>query len=109
MNLRVKLGLLVTVAMGATVLGLNGFPGTVQPTNTIVAQAATTINAQHQGMVGNAKTVNNEALQDMLDKWDSDDLTVHVPKGTYVFDAGNSKLHSNITFKFDKGAVFWMT
>lgn len=109
MNLRVKFGLLVTVAMGATVLGLNGFPGTPQPANTIVAQAATTINAKHQGMAGDAKTVNNEALQDMLDKWDSDDLTVHVPKGTYVFDAGNIKLHSNITFKFDKGAVFRIT
>ncbi len=109
LKLRVKLGLLATVAMGATVLGLGGVPGTPQVSNTVVAQAATTINAKHQGMIGDAKTANNEALQDMLDKWDSDDLTVHVPKGTYVFDAGNIKLHSNITFKFDKGAVFRIT
>ena len=109
LKLRVKLGLLATVAMGATVLGLGGVPGTPQVGNTVVAQAATTISAKHQGMTGDAKTANNEALQDMLDNWDSDDLTVHVPKGTYVFDAGNIKLHSNITFKFDKGAVFRIT
>ncbi len=109
LKLRVKLGLLATVAMGATVLGLGGFSGTPLATQTVVAHAATTINAKNQGMVGNAKTVNNEALQTMLDNWDNGDLTVHVPKGTYVFDAGNIKLHSNITFKFDKGAVFRIT
>lgn len=90
-------------------LGLS--PVSVLPESTsseTVAEAATTINAKHQGMVGNAKTTNNDALQNMIDKW-SGSVTIHVPKGTYLFDAGNIKLHSNITFKFDKGAVFRIT
>jgi len=109
LNLRKKLGLLVTVAAGATLVGLSS--ATVLPsqsTSNTVAYAATTINAKNQGMVGDAKTANNDALQSMLDKW-SGSVTVHVPKGTYLFDAGNITLHSNITFKFDKGAVFRIT
>ncbi|WP_203639159.1 N-acetylmuramoyl-L-alanine amidase [Levilactobacillus wangkuiensis] len=109
MNLRKKLGLLVTVAAGATLVGLSSV--NVLPSlsaNESVAYAATTINAKHQGMVADAKTANNDALQNMIDKW-SGSVTIHVPKGTYLFDAGNIKLHSNITFKFDKGAVFRIT
>ena len=107
MNLRKKLGLLVTVAAGATLVGLSSV--NVLPSlsaNESVAYAATTINAKHQGMVADAKTANNDALQNMIDKW-SGSVTIHVPKGTYLFD-GNIKLHSNITFKFDK-AVFRIT
>jgi len=109
LNLRKKLGLLVTVAAGATLVGLSSV--NVLPSlsaNESVAYAATTINAKHQGMVADAKTANNDALQNMIDKW-SGSVTIHVPKGTYLFDAGNIKLHSNITFKFDKGAVFRIT
>lgn len=109
MNLRKKLGLLVVVATGATLLGLSPvgvLPG--RTSGTTIAQAASTINAKHQGMVGDAKTTNNDALQAMIDKW-SGSVTIHVPKGTYLFDAGAIKLHSNITFKFDKGAVFRIT
>ncbi|ANN48312.1 N-acetylmuramoyl-L-alanine amidase [Levilactobacillus brevis] len=108
LKLRVKLGLIATVAMGATLLGLNPISVTSRQSTTGVAYAATTINAKHQGLVGDGATSNNTALQAMIDKW-SDNVTIHVPKGTYLFDAGNIKLHSNITFKFDKGAVFRIT
>lgn len=80
--------------------------GILQPTNVITAHAETTINAENQGMVGNSQTPNNTALQTLLDKWGKNDLTVNIPKGIYLFNAGNIKLNSNITFNFDKGAVF---
>ncbi len=108
LNLRAKLGLFAVVAAGATLLGLNPVSVTPRSANESVAYAATTINAKHQGMVGDAKTSNNAALQGMIDKW-SGSVTIHVPKGTYVFSAGAIKLHSNINFKFDKGAVFRVT
>ncbi|AKP64937.1 N-acetylmuramoyl-L-alanine amidase [Levilactobacillus koreensis] len=110
MKLRAKFGLFVSVAVGATLLGLN--VNSVTPrlaTGETVAYADTTVNAVHQGMTGDSKTSNNDALQNLIDKWDNGAVTVHVPKGTYVFDAGNIVLHSNMTFKFDKGAVFRIT
>lgn len=102
------MGLVALVAMGIAVLGLNTVSVTPHQASNSVAYAATVINAKHQGMVGNAKKVNNGALQKMINKWDGA-VTIHVPKGTYLFDTGNIKLHSNITFKFDKGAVFRIT
>lgn len=108
MNLRGRLSLLMAVVVGTTLLGLGCLPGTSSH-QSVVAHAATTVNAKNQGMVGDGGTANNEAMQAMLDKWDHDALTVRVPKGTYVFDSGKILLHSNITFKFDKGAVFRIT
>ena len=78
LKLRVKLGLIATVAMGATLLGLNPTSVTSQQSTTGVAYAATTINAKHQGLVGDGATSNNTALQAMIDKW-SDNVTIHVP------------------------------
>lgn len=73
LKLRVKLGLIATVAMGATLLGLNPISVTSQQSTTGVAYAAT-INAKHQGLVGDGATSNNTALQAMIDKW-SDNVT----------------------------------
>lgn len=106
-----KICLTVTVALGSAILGLKDFPGISlsQSADNVVAHAATTINAESQGMVGNSETANNTALQNILNKWDNEALTIRVPKGTYMFNTGAIKLHSNITFKFDKGAVFQTT
>lgn len=110
MKLRGKHYLMVAAAMGAVLLGLSGWGTDLTTKNTTVAYAATTINAKHQGLIGDAKTDNNVALQAMIDKWhDGSMLTIHVPKGTYLFDSGKILLHANITFKFDKGAVFRIT
>lgn len=110
MKLRGKQYLLAAVTLGVTLLGFTAGGADLTPSTTVVAHAATTINAVHQGMTGDAKTVNNDAFQAMIDKFNnSDGVTVHVPKGTYVFNAGHVVLHSNITFNFDKGAVFRIT
>lgn len=110
LKLRGKHYLLAAVTVGVSLLGFLSWSPSSLPETTVVAHAATTINAVHQGMVGNAKTINNDAFQEMIDKYDNDDgVTVHVPKGTYVFDAGHVVLHSNLNFKFDKGAVFRIT
>jgi len=107
--LRSKHYLATVVAVGATLLGVAGLMMVTSPATETVAYADTTINAKHQGMVGDAKTANNDAFQNMINKWNNGNVTVHVPKGTYVFDAGHVVLHSNLTFKFDKGAVFRIT
>lgn len=73
MRLWGKICLTVTVALGSVALGLTGFPGTA---NTVVARAATTINAKSQGMIGNSETANNTALQNILNKWNNDALTI---------------------------------
>lgn len=106
--MRGKKYLLTAVTMGMTALGLAIFgSGFAAP---MTAHTSTTVNAVHQGMSGNAKTINNAAFQAMINKWtNSDGVTVHVPKGTYVFNSGTIKLHSNLKFKFDKGAVFRIT
>lgn len=109
MKLWGKICLTVTVALGSVALGSTGFPGISQSTNTKVARAATTINAENQGMIGNSSTINNKALQNMIDRWSGNKLVIHVPKGIYKFETGNIFLHSNITFKFDKGAIFRST
>ena len=108
MKLRRKHYLVAVAAMGAALFGL-GWSTVATPATETVAYADTTVNAKHQGMVADAKTANNDAFQKMIDKWDKAPVTVHVPKGTYVFDSGKIVLHSNITFKFDKGAVFRIT
>lgn len=108
MNLR-KNYLTAAVAVGVALLGVVGLTTLPTTATETVAYADTTVNAKHQGMVGDAKTINNDAFQHMLDKWDHGHVTVHVPKGTYVFDSGHVVLHSNITFKFDKDAVFRIT
>lgn len=75
-----------------------------------VAHAATTVNAKTQGMVADNATDNAPKLQAIIDAYSaSDDVTIHVPKGTYLFTNDSLKaikLHSNITFDFDDGAVF---
>lgn len=96
---------MATITLCTTFVGVNSSLRISRSTNTFTAQA-TTINAEDQGMTGDSTTVNNKALQNLLDKWKSDNLTINIPKGTYLFDAGNIKLHSNITFNFDNGAVF---
>lgn len=110
MNLRGQHIVATALTVGIALLGMAGWSTVATPgSSETVAYADTTINAQHQGMVGNAKTVNNDAFQKMIDKWNNGNVTVHVPKGTYLFDAGHVVLHSNLTFKFDKGAVFRIT
>lgn len=109
MNLRVRLSLFMTAIVGTMLFGVCVFPESLPSGQATVAQAAVTVNAKNQGMVGDGETANNRPMQAMLDKWNQDDLTVRVPKGTYVFYSGKILLHSNITFKFDKGAVFRVT
>lgn len=106
---KLMLGLLVlgtVVGVGLTQFGTSNS----QENQAVVAQAATTVNAKNQGMVANDKTDNAPTLQRIIDAFSSDDnVTIHVPKGTYLFTNDTLKaikLHSNITFDFDKGAVF---
>lgn len=106
---KLMLGLLVlgTVAgVGLTQFGTS----TSQVNQTTVAHAATTVNAKNQGMVADGKTDNAPLLQHIIDAFsDSDNVTIHVTKGTYLFTNAELKaivLHSNITFDFDKDAVF---
>lgn len=73
-----------------------------------VAHAATTVNAQNQGMVADGKTDNAPLLQRIINTY-TNGVTIHVPKGTYLFTNAELKaitLHSDITFDFDDGAVF---
>ncbi len=76
----------------------------------IVAHAATTVNAVNQGMKADGTTDNAPLLQRIINAYSSEDnVTIHVPKGTYLFTNADLKaivLHSNITFNFDDGAVF---
>lgn len=108
MNFWGSFKLFFAVAVGTTILGLNGSP-LVSRSNQIVAQADTTINVQDQGMVGDDKATNNNALQNIINQHTDDDLIIHVPKGTYLFNSGAIKLHSNITFEFDNDAIFRIT
>ncbi|NLR32868.1 glycoside hydrolase family protein [Levilactobacillus tujiorum] len=108
MNFWGSFKLFFAVAVGTTILGLNGSP-LVSRSNQIVAQADTIVNVQEQGMTGDDKTANNSALQNIINQHTDDDLIIHVPKGTYLFNSGAIKLHSNITFEFDKGAIFRIT
>jgi len=91
--------------VGTIILGINGSP-LVSRSNQIVAQADTTINAKKQGLNGNSKAINNDNLKRILNKWKHGKVTIRIPKGNYLFNSGNIKLHSNIIFKFDKGAKF---
>lgn len=100
-----KISLLVAIGLSATILGVNNSEGLSHSTGTIIAKAAM-VNVRDQGMVNDSQTPNNIAFQNILNKWNNRNLTVYIPKGTYLFDAGNIKLHSNITFKFAKGAIF---
>ncbi|MTV81655.1 N-acetylmuramoyl-L-alanine amidase [Secundilactobacillus folii] len=106
---KLMLGLLVlgtVVGVGLTQFGT----GTSQVNQTVVAHAATTVNAKNQGMVGDGKTDNAPLLQRIINAYSADDnVTIHVPKGNYLFTNAELKaivLHSNITFNFDKDAVF---
>ncbi|MFC6254596.1 glycosyl hydrolase family 28-related protein [Secundilactobacillus hailunensis] len=77
----------------------------------VTVQAAdNTVNVTDQGMVGDGKTDNSAKLQQIInDANASENVTIHVPKGNYLFtnEALNAiVLHSNLTFDFDKGAVF---
>ena len=108
MNFGGRFKLLFSVAVGTIILAFNGSPLVSQSTQ-IVAQADTTINVQDQGMTGDDKTTNNSALQNIINQHSDDNLIIHVSKGTYLFDSGAMKLHSNIKFEFDKGAVFQTT
>lgn len=104
-------------ALGLALVGvLGGFVAAqatthlANPSQTIVAKAATTVNAKTQGMVPNGTTDNAPKLQSIIDAYSADDnVTIRVPKGTYLFTNATLKaikLHSNITFDFDDGAVF---
>ncbi|WP_054659026.1 glycosyl hydrolase family 28-related protein [Secundilactobacillus kimchicus] len=104
-------------ALGLALVGvLGGFAAAqatthlANPSQTIVAKAATTVNAKTQGMVPNGTTDNAPKLQSIIDAYSADDnVTIRVPKGTYLFTNATLKaikLHSNITFDFDDGAVF---
>ncbi|WP_203652110.1 N-acetylmuramoyl-L-alanine amidase [Secundilactobacillus yichangensis] len=77
---------------------------------TVVAHADSTINAKDKGMVGDGKTDNAQKLQNIIDSANPDqNVTIEVPKGTYLFTNAELSaivLHSNITFNFDKDAVF---
>ncbi|MCT4488340.1 N-acetylmuramoyl-L-alanine amidase [Levilactobacillus parabrevis] len=108
MNFWGSFKLFFAIAVVTIILGLNGSPLAPQP-NQILAHADTTINVQNQGMIGDDKTANNSALQSILTREADKNLTINVPKGVYLFDAGCIKLHSNITFNFDKGATFRTT
>jgi len=108
-NFRGEFSLFITLVVGVTVLGVSFTLVKPLSGGTVVAQASNSINAKSQGLSGNSKTVNNNALQNILDKWNGDSLTIKVPKGIYLFDSGAIRLHSNVTFEFDKGAVFRVT
>ena len=101
-----KVCLSLTITLGVIAFGLNCSLGTSRSTYTISAQAATTINAEEQGMIGDSITANNSALQSILEKYHDKELTIYIPSGVYKFKTGNFKLHSNITFKFEKNAIF---
>lgn len=106
---RIMLGLL---ALGTVVgVGLTQFgTSNSQVNQAVVAHAATTVNAKNQGMVADSKTDNAPILQRIINAFSAEDnVTIHVPKGTYLFTNDQLKaivLHSNITFDFDDGAVF---
>lgn len=76
----------------------------------VEAATSFTVNAQHQGMKADDKTDNTPILQKLLDKYNSDTpMTIHITKGTYLFkdsELNAIKLRSNVTFNFDKGAIF---
>lgn len=77
---------------------------------TVVAHAATKVDAKDYGMVGDGKTDNAQILQRIINAYSPEDnVTIQIPKGTYLFTNADLKaieLHSNITFNFDKDAVF---
>jgi len=108
LNFGGRFKLLFAVAVGTIILAFNGSP-LVSRSNQIVAHADTTINVQNQGMTGDDKTTNNSALQNIINQHSDDNLIIHVSKGTYLFDSGAIKLHSNITFEFETDAIFRIT
>ncbi|MBQ0837628.1 glycosyl hydrolase family 28-related protein [Lactiplantibacillus pentosus] len=96
MSKKIRLFLIGLVTAGAiTVLGLQ---------ISVQGKAATFVNARDAGM--SERTDNNKALQHIINKYDTDQTTIYVPKGSYYFSKGVIKLHSNLTFEFAKGASF---
>ncbi|MGA3391708.1 N-acetylmuramoyl-L-alanine amidase [Lactiplantibacillus pentosus] len=74
-------------------------------TNRSSVSATTRVNAQKVGLSESVSS-NTKILQKIIDTHTKGETTIVIPKGTYYFDSGAIMLHSNLTFKFEKGAIF---
>lgn len=67
--------------------------------------SANTVNAEHLGLSTKNKN-NNEVLQKIINSSSNVHQTIYISEGTYYFGNGDILLHSNITFRFAKKAIF---
>ncbi|AVK62238.1 N-acetylmuramoyl-L-alanine amidase [Lactobacillus sp. CBA3605] len=72
----------------------------------ISISADTVVNAESKGLDSNSNKNNNKIFQKIIDDNRNDNLVINIPKGNYLFKSGAIRLHSNIIFNFEKGAIF---
>ncbi|MBT1137463.1 N-acetylmuramoyl-L-alanine amidase [Lactiplantibacillus argentoratensis] len=63
------------------------------------------VNAKDAGLSEKVAS-NTKILQKILDSNTTGTTHIIIPKGTYYFDSGVIKMHSNLTLSFEKGAIF---